>query len=251
MFNWHSNLTQIEKDELFFLVNKLQINTLYQGYDRDTSNNEMDDFLYTAIQRKVNIYYTMGQPDYIMNDDIFNELNSLISKLKKCEYKKAVKGIVLDVEPYLLEGWDENKVEMMEQYVQLMKEVYQLTRKNNFELIICIPYYFDSLGFPDSLETIVKDACDGLAIMNYYRKNEAEHIEYETSLCEKYEKQIINIYEFKKPGEHSLERINTYYELGIETAEENFKDLQNKLDNFDINLAFHDYDALKEIDKDE
>lgn len=251
MFNWHSDLTQIEKDDLFSFVNKYQINTLYQGYDSEMSLDEIDDYLYVAEQKKVDIYYTLGKPDYVMNDEIFHELDLLISKLKKCEYKKPVKGIVLDIEPYLLDEWDENKVEMMNQYVRLMQDVYQITQKNNLELIICIPYYYDNWGFSESLDLLVKDACDGIAIMNYYRKNEAKHIEYEVSLCEKYEKQIINIYEFKKPGEHSLESINTYYELGIKEAEESFIDLQNKLDNSDINLALHDYDALKEIDKDE
>lgn len=123
---------------------------------------------------------------------------------------------------------------------------YQHIEKTNLKLILCIPYYFDDLGFSSCLEELVTDACDGLAIMNYYRNNEAKHISYEVSLCRKYDKQCINIYEFLEPGRHELKDINTYYHQGIEAAKNSFNSLQQEFGN-ELGLSFHDYETVRRL----
>ena len=50
------------------------------------------------------------------------------------------------------------------------------------------------------LEQIVKEGCDGIAVMNYNRADEYGQMETEVELAEKYGKKVICIYELHGTG---------------------------------------------------
>ena len=107
--------------------------------------------------------------------------------------------------------------------------------------------FYDDKDASEYLELLIQ-SCDSIAIMNYYRGKEIENIRFEVDLASKYGKQVLNIYELKAPGEHGLKEINTYHELGIKAAEENFTILKATFrKSTNISFALHDFVALKEV----
>ena len=135
----------------------------------------------------------------------------------------------------------------MDSFVAGMKTAYDRAKGYGLEVIVCMPYYFDSKGFERELETLIRSCCDKAAVMNYYRGKEIEHVETEAALAEKYNKELLSIYELKAPGTHGLTEKNTYYEEGLEAVEENFLQLKDAYPDQTIAMALHDFEALEEV----
>ncbi|NLD17345.1 MAG: hypothetical protein GX666_07180 [Tissierellia bacterium] len=132
----------------------------------------------------------------------------------------------------------------MLEYVKVTKEIYTFCKEEKLKLILCIPYYYDTLGFPSELEELI-DQCDEIAIMNYYKKKEAKHIENEVFYAKKHRKKISVIYELKKVGTHSLKEINTYANEGMEGVEKSFEKLESIYEDVPLSYAIHDAKAWK------
>ena len=61
----------------------------------------------------------------------------------------------------------------MEQYAANCIQAYQSAREEKLAVIICIPNFYDRIGLSALLEKIIEEGCDGIAVMNYNKKNEA------------------------------------------------------------------------------
>lgn len=249
VFNWDKLENEQVSQSMISFFHELQINALFQGYYQPANLTKRDSMLETLNEANIDLYYVIGDPDYAYTDNcskLMGEIQNIISEIENCNNGEVVKGIILDIEPYLLDEWEDKKNMIMDQYLKNLRIVYQSIETADLKLILCIPYYFDDMGLSSYLEELVADACDGLAIMNYYRNNEAKRISYEVSLCRKYDKQCINIYEFLEPGRHELEDINTYYHQGIEAAKDSFNSLQQEFGN-ELGLSFHDYKTVRRL----
>ncbi|MBI4313413.1 MAG: hypothetical protein HY594_01210, partial [Candidatus Omnitrophica bacterium] len=79
-----------------------------------------------------------------------------------------VDGVHLDVEPYLLAEWEQDKEPLKEQYVELMKKIRGLIdsyQQPNFQLGIAIPIFYDREG---DFERQVLQHVDYVGLMDYY-----------------------------------------------------------------------------------
>jgi len=252
LFSWKDSEVMEGRTQLFKAMKELDLNTVFQSFSEDLKEEDILNFLEEATDKNLEIYVLSGSPEWALEEDgenMINEVEKAIKINKAAEGNHKVKGILFDVEPYLLEQWDNKKKrkEIMEQFIKNMKISYKKAHDNGLEVIACIPYYYDELGFLNQVEELVKSGCDTLAIMNYYQGKEYEHIEKEGSLVAKYNKNLINIYEMKAPGEHGLIDKNTYFEEGIASAEENFISLKKGFRDMKLSIAFHDFPALKEV----
>lgn len=249
IFSWDKLAVLEPKENLFDIMKKYKIKTIYQSFSSELSKDEISFFLESCNKYNYDVYYLCGDPEYSLDknaEKMSKEIDNLIA-IKECDNSDVLSGILFDVEPYLLDKWDVESNKIMELFLKNLQIAYKKAKDNNLKMIVCIPYYYDSKGFLDILEKIIKDGCDGVAIMNYYQKNEDNHIKQELEFTKKYNKICINIYEFNAPDKYDLIDENTYYEEGIEEAEENFKKLKKSLDSKDIILGFHDYNSIKEL----
>ncbi|MBR3224269.1 MAG: hypothetical protein IKF78_02995 [Atopobiaceae bacterium] len=153
-------------------------------------------------------------------------------------------GLVLDVEPYAQDEWsaEQNREAILNTYCDQMEELYAFAQERSVELVLCIPYWYDDLGFSDQLERMAK-ACDGMCVMNYSRGNEQGNIQGEYQLAGKYYKKLWTAYELtQSDGEGILEN-NTYHNQGLSAVTDNY----NKYFlNTGIGLAYHDLDSVRE-----
>ena len=250
LFSWSVSSIFEEPELLFHTMRMLEIDTLYQEFSTDTQLEAILGFLEQAQKQNVDVYYLAGTPEWGIDKEAKKMLAYIdhIIKLNQSVPKEVkLKGIVLDVEPYLTDDWDENQEIVMSQYVSAMQKAYQRARENDLEVIICIPYFYDTKGYEKQLEELIRDSCDMVAVMNYYKEKEEDHITKEMELAHLYNKGIIQIYELKKPGTHDLTDKSTYYHEGIDALLESFRELQSFANYNKFNFALHDYKALKEV----
>ena len=254
LFSWKDSEV-LESKELFDDMKKLKLNTVYQDFSGDLRKKDILKFLEKAKEREINVYFLAGDPRWAIEknaESMRDIVDRVIEINKDVSQKQQIKGVFFDVEPYLLDEWNnKSRKSIMENLLKNMEVIYKEAHENNLEVIMCIPYFYDNFGLLDYVETLIKSNCDKVAIMNYYRGKEYENIKAEAILAGKYNKEIINIYELQAPGKHDLTDKNTYHEEGIDEVEKNFQQLKEKLSNQRVSIAFHECKALKEVMEDE
>lgn len=249
IFSWKGEFVQKASEKDFKKLFEAGITQIYQGFSGSAEAGDIKAFIESASVNNIGVYYLSGSPKWGLEDDAkscIREIERAYELNKELETGK-IKGIVLDVEPYLTDDWGEDKEEVMSLFTENMARAYEASRGLDFELILCIPYYYDTEGFEKELEILIGECCDKIAVMNYYRDNESKHIETELSFAEKYEKQLINIYELKEPGEHGLTDKNTYYNYGMESVYDSFEEIKTYFGDSSIAMALHDIEAFYEV----
>lgn len=249
LFSWEKS-TIVDCDVFFEDTKKLGITEVYQEISKDFEMEEVEQFLKAAKKSETSVYMLIGEAEWALEEDaehLIAEIKRVASMNQSVSKSTRLKGVMVDVEPYLLEDWEENSDKVMKSYVTGMKKAYEYARECEIEMILCIPYFYDTKGHEEELENLIADACDGIAVMNYYRDSEIEHIQTEAELASYYGRSITTIYEMKEAGSHGLTEQNTYYQLGIEAALANYKELQAAYEEWHINMAYHDYEAVKEV----
>lgn len=81
---------------------------------------------------------------------------------------QRIDGVHLDVEPYLLSQWEQEKPSLKEQYVELLgrcRALIDAARQPRFQLGIAIPIFYDREG---DFERQVLASVDYAALMDYY-----------------------------------------------------------------------------------
>lgn len=244
VFSWKDLPENIDIDYL----SQNGINTIIQYMKSEYSDNDVYNFMDNASDYHMDVYVLAGEPEWAYEDHyegmkkVLDNAKSLNKKLEK-EDTAGIKGIVYDIEPYVLKDWDEKADILLDglcsNLINISKE------KEDLEILICIPYYYDSKGYEDELNKLI-ECTDGIMVMNYYKGSEIEHIENEEKLASFYGKDIINIYELKKSGEHGITDNNTYHDDGIDEVNNNYKELKDAYPDYSIGIAYHDMSYFKE-----
>lgn len=252
MYSWSHNFIYESKESLLQKVMELtECNILYQEVASNASVNDVAEFLQRRGEHNQTVYYLCGNASWAIEKgatSMLKEVERAVNYNKAAGEYKFV-GIQFDVEPYCLEDFEENAEEYMAIYVENSKIAYKAAHDAGLLVEICIPYWWESAyGFDEELEDLIANACDSVAVMNYYKKQkEIEHIESELELCKKYNKRIINITETIPAGQHGLTEDNTYYKDGIDAIE----NMWNTLDGFfqyeKLGYAYHYLDIIIEL----
>ncbi len=255
LFSWSSKqLTEDGRRELFSLMEQKELDTVYQSFSSDTEFAVVYDFLEEAAQRGIAVWLLTGDPDWGIDETghaMLEEVERVASWQKELPEKLRFRGILMDCEPYLTELWEESPEQVMDCWCGAMETARTAANQADLLFGVCIPYYLDTLGFPDHLKQVIEEGCDALAIMNYYKKKEAEHIETEMQLAAAAGVPVTVIYELQPPGEHGLKDVNTYYHDGFAAAEASWDALQTQFGSDLLCVAFHEYTALQEMMRNE
>ena len=232
LFSWRSEVISEETDELIAFMNDNEFNTLYQKFDL----GDVESIRAFGNKTDIQLYHLCGGPDWDL--DRLKEEIMAVYKLNQ-DITANIKGLVVDIEPYLKADWDKNKKKIMSAYIDDMIEANEYAAKLGLEYFLCIPYWYEA-GYVDSL---VKDGCDGLVVMNYYKGKELEHLSDEMESCFRYNKELVTVFEMQEAGIHELTENNTYHDEGLETVREVYEGIYERYTR--IGLAVHYYDVLK------
>ncbi|SFN86546.1 hypothetical protein [Proteiniclasticum ruminis] len=250
LFSWSSS--NVEDRTLLETMKKADLNTIFQSFSADNDKNSIA-FLEEAAAEKITVYALTGSPEWSLDkkgSSMVERVNRISALNEKAAESDRVQGVIMDVEPYLLDEFKGNEKEIMESFILGLEAAYEKAKEHNLRFGVCIPYYYDHWDLQDELDKIAK-ASDFMLVMNYYRDQEIEHMSFEAGLARKYEKEIMTIYELQAPGKYGLTERNTYYGLGLAKVEQNFSKLQAYFGEQSVSMAYHEYNALKEALADE
>ena len=246
LFSWRA-LSEGHGDALLELAQSQNITEIYQDCSQN-SEAELADFLQNLDGAGIAAYWLTGDPSWGRDP----EGGEMLRQIRRAAALRdaaggALQGIVFDVEPYLLPEWEDGADALMQSFVSAARCAHREASRQGMEMILCVPYFYDTKGFGEALEQLIASGCDRVAVMNYYRGKESEHIASEAALAQKHGRGLINIYELKAPGEHGLVEENTYHSEGLDALEENFGSLCADYPELEISLALHDAQALEEV----
>lgn len=250
VFSWKSAAIENKGEELFDVLDKVDASIVYQNIPSDADDKTVKQFLKNAYKHGISVYLLAGDHEWCLKYRKSPYVNVVkraekYNKLVKKKYR--IKGVVFDVEPYTLDEWDKDKDDLMYNYVESMKKTYKVAKKKKLSMVACIPYFYEEKGMKTELIDLIENGCDEVAVMNYYRKKEKKHIKTEAKYAQKYEKKLINVYEFNPPGTHGLIEINTYYNKGLKKANKNFNKIKEHYKKQEVIMGLHDAEILKEM----
>ncbi len=266
LFSWSAEAVNETDGELFQLMKQEGLNVLYQNISSKNSRQEqMSVFVEAAMEEGITVYYLTGESSWGMDPTgsrLCEAVEEAASYNRRIERKFLARreedgkvwetipqlaGIMFDVEPYTLKEWDQNPGEVMGSFVSGMKEAYALARSYDLEVIVCVPWYYDKKGQQEGLEELIKNGCDSIAVMNYYRGAEIKNITTEAELVNRYGKGLITIYELQEADGNGVKEINTYYNSGLTALKNSYVRIMEAYPTQTISIAYHDYRALKEV----
>lgn len=229
-----------------------QIDRLYQYSGKVSDAAEWHELLKQADEHKIELYAMDGEPAWSLEEDGASVKKALdnLHHLNVQFSDQPIKGILLDIEPYALPQWENERDEVMHQYGKVVQIAYTHAQKYGFDLVLCIPYYLDDLGYLEDLEDLMP-YCDELCIMNYLKKDEWGQIAAEITLARQYDKPVMVLYELQKPGSFDLTAEQTYYEDGIQAVEQSFARLQKQARGVQLKYGFHEYQSFSVLILDE
>lgn len=252
LFSWQKEVVEKDSSALFLTAREQNLCVLYQHFSKELSEEQIASFVQAGKEEKIQIYLLDGDPAWGRESDggSMKEAVRRTYGYNERNPNAALKGVILDVEPYLLEEWETDQEHLMEGYVSGVRESYKLAKANRLDFALCIPCFYDTWGQEGVLEELVQ-CCDTLVVMNYQRGSEEEQIRTEAELAEKYGKELVNVYELQQAGTHGITHRNTYYEAGLEALHENFSELEKRYPGLQLYYGLHDYEALQEVLKHE
>ena len=248
LFSWHDSVLEEPcRTALFDRMEQLGLTELYQHVSQTADPQTVQAFWTAAGERGIRTYLLAGSPEWALDETA----GALLEAIGRAASLSGCAGLVADVEPHLTPEWTRDQDFVAQRYLAAMEIAKQAAGRAGLELVVCVPYYYDDKGGGTLLDRLISSGCDTLAVMNYYRKNEAGHIQTEARLCQSYGRRLIHIYELQAPGVQGLETINTYHDAGLGALYTSWSGLQTQFPDLRLNYALHDYDALRELMDDE
>lgn len=243
IFSWEEEYILPEREaDVEKVMDRLGCRAVYQQISAETEEALVLDYLKRRMEKEQLVYYLAGAPEWGMEEDgasMLEVVENAAAWNRKMGADGGFTGIVLDVEPYLLEEWEDNREVCMEQYVANCIRTYGKAKEENLAVIVCIPNFYDRTGLAGQLEELIKDGCDGIAVMNYNKRDEAGQIQAELELAQKYGKGILHITEMQQPGYHDLTDNNTYYEEGFEAVLDSWDKLKKQYSYKRFGFSWH------------
>lgn len=250
VFVWENDVNLMEWEEVVEDLKIAGVNEIYQFVSSNTLNADaFESYVQYMHANDIAVYALMGETHWAERDgrkSITKRLNRVKEYNQEAAAEGRLDGIMLDVEPHTSQRWTEDRERLMREYVENMGEAYEMLQDMELECILCIPWFYDDKG-PGWIENIIAECCDGIAIMNYSRRDEYGQIENEVAIARANEKRVINIYELQKAGEHGLTDVNTYAGLGMEEIRKSSDKLQTEFGYKGLTFAYHYYEPLKEL----
>jgi len=137
-------------------------------FDIDTLYIQMNKDFNTTLKLLTNRYtYGLnGSPSDIYNSKhLLDDINSL-AKLKQ-QYKNII-GYQVDIEPYLLKEYNQNRDEILSKYIKVLKLLHKTSNDNGLRFSVVMPFWFSNVYFHNkNLAQIVIDIADEVVLMSY------------------------------------------------------------------------------------
>ncbi|MBE6160909.1 MAG: hypothetical protein E7158_01635 [Firmicutes bacterium] len=250
MYMWET--TNIDFFQYDKLTKDLDIGKIYAYVGTDNLNTRIgyDQELLFSYNKANDIdTYVVYDENYDDQQTNLNRIKSFIGEINNynnnSEHK--IKGITIDSEFHTLDNFrnmsNEEQVAVFNSYVNAMKEAYVYAQNFGLEFVVCIPVWLDRLDI-NILDSLIKEGCDYVQLMNYTKSNMIESIQEEVEIAKKYNKKIENIAELQAPGNHGVTNEISFYNDGIELCNNKFIEIDNYYNYSFLTFSYHYYKPL-------
>lgn len=254
LFSWDTSvMAESEKNTLNNCIQRAGVGRIYQSIpEQNLALEETAGFIRRMSARSVEVYGLLGDSEWSYEKDggsLRYELEQIVSYNAGQEKNARIAGVMVDVEPYLLDEWDRSgrsRQKLMERYLSGIKKGYEYAVEHGLKFWVCIPVFYDVTN-EDILEELISSACDGIALMNYDRTDEYMQIAKEVGYAREYQKGVVCIYELQEPGNHDLEEINTYAGLGLKALWSSARRLEAQFGYEQLQFGYHYYRPLIDL----
>lgn len=252
LFSWNMDATaEGEAETLNACIKTAGVTELYQEFTADAlQDGTAAAFVSRMNTKDVSVYALVGSEDWVYEPEaLLSVLRQIVQYNSTAPKNSKLCGVVVDVEPYLLDEWDadrESRDALMEDYLFCMESAYRYAAEQELFLWACIPTFYDRAS-KDVLEPLIAQCCDGVAVMNYNREDEYGQIAHEVGFAREYDKSVMCIYELQEAGKHGLEEINTYANLTLDDIQASWESLQLKFGYDKLSYAYHYYEPLCDL----
>ena len=193
--------------------------------------------------------YIVYDENYEDQQTNLNRIKSFIDEINSYNNSSSykIKGLTIDSEFHTLESFrnltNDEQIEVFSNYVNAIKEAYVYAKNYNLDFVVCIPVWLDRLDI-NLLDSLIKDGCDYVQLMNYTKSNMVESIAEEVEIAKKYNKKIENIAELQEPGNHGVTNEISFYNDGIEACNNKFIEIDNYYSYSLLTFSYHYYKPL-------
>ena len=226
-----------------------RITEIYQYLRPEYTDREMLDFLKAMNDVDIEVYVLDGEPEWSYEAEyqgmrlvleIVRNLNS------QMEPEARIKGIIYDVEPYVLDKWHNIPDQLLQEYTNNILHIRQECEddEDHLDICICIPYSYDNMGHDKEMRKLLKES-DQVFVLNYLKGMEIDNIKREAALARYYGIRLVNVYELQPGLLSQTNNTITYYKDGIDAVTENYAELLDAYPNHDIAVAYHTLEYLR------
>ncbi len=196
------------------------------GFNQIVVSYKYDKVYLQTLTSFINKNYTSKISLMLGNNKLINGgISSYLDTLAKAVPLTFVKSIHLDVEPHALDDFKTNQAAYFAKYIQLLTDADAFCKKQGLQLEVSIP-----LNYPDDVLDKIFSVCNKVYLMAY----ENVDPDFIVRKCEeelKRGKSKVVLALRAKDFENRVKMDEHYKKLGIK------------------NIAYHDYEALLELDK--
>ncbi len=235
LYSWKLDKVLEDPEKFYEVLEEYNVKVLYQDFSSEFLEENDDSFLKDMSEREITVYHLAGDPSWGHSEGyekIKREIKKVLTYNEKVD--NPIKGIILDIEPYVSEKNEEFSVEDFEVYVDQIEKSYEYCQKHELEMRLAIPYWFDSID-DDLLKKVIKNS-DGVSVMNYNISKTSSKIEREVELANRYGKKIDSIYEIEYGKEG--------YFASKEDIFEDFAKLKEENPSENLMISYHHYGSM-------
>lgn len=232
-----------------------RITEIYQYLRPEYTDQEMVEFLSSMEDVDIEVYILDGEPEWSYEAE-YQGMRRVLERVRNLnsmvESGARIKGIVYDVEPYVLDKWHNTPDQLLEEYTNNIVAIKQecMADEDHLDICVCIPYSYDNMGHDRAMRKLVKES-DQVFVLNYLKGMEKDNITREAALARYYSKRLVNVYELQPGLLSQTNNTITYYKDGLEAVTENYAELMEAYQGHDIAIAYHTLEYLRVLDLNE
>ena len=226
-----------------------RITEIYQYLRPEYTDQAMTGFLREMNEVGIEVYVLDGEPEWSYESEYqgmrrvlerTRNLNSMVLE------EERIKGIVYDVEPYVLDKWHNTPDQLLEEYTNNVINIKQecADDEDHLDICVCIPYSYDNMGHDKAMRNLLKSS-DQVFVLNYLKGMEIENIKREAALARWYGKRMVNVYEIQPGLLSQTNNTITYYKDGLLAVTENYSELMDAYPDHNIAIAYHTLEYLR------
>ncbi len=236
LYSWKLDKVLENKEKFYKILKEYNVKILYQDFTSEYLEEYDDSFIEDMTKQGITVYHLGGDPSWGQTDGydkIKREIKRVLAFNENVDH--PIKGVILDIEPYISEKEEDFSKENFEIYVEQIEKSYSYCQRHELELLLAIPYWFDSID-DELLQKVIKNS-DGVSVMNYKITKTSSKIKREVELANKYDKKIDSIYEIEYGKEG-------YFASHKEILED-YKKLKEENPSQNLMISYHHYGSIE------